>query len=360
MTLTFAEPTQLWLELTANIQASAWQSAQAVAIAGSRWQIYINQLCLRAFLAWLEEEEEEEKTLSLQSTFPTKNAPASCWELVTGTSVEIGDTKLVLIPTDSLGHDDLQVPQEWVDLPNWAADYYIAVKVNPEEGWAELWGYTTHQQLKEQGHYDVSERTVGLNEEELSQNLNVLWTTMEYCAGLQTQAAVQPVAELSSQQADNLVQRLAKTSVAFPRLSVPFSQWGALLNDDLWRSQLYQQRLTALQSSPSQDSTLQANTGLFSQVNHLSEWLRELQTSVEGAIASQIESQIASQQWQRAQLALRQDSQPGEDTTTQAKIIQINTEERELLLKLIVSCQRREDHRLTINAELHPHQAASC
>jgi len=26
------------------------------------------------------------------------------------------------------------VPQEWVDIPEWAADYYLAVQVNPDSG----------------------------------------------------------------------------------------------------------------------------------------------------------------------------------------------------------------------------------
>jgi len=31
------------------------------------------------------------------------------------------------------------VPQEWVDIPEWAADYYLAVQVNPDSGWLRIW-----------------------------------------------------------------------------------------------------------------------------------------------------------------------------------------------------------------------------
>jgi len=30
------------------------------------------------------------------------------------------------------------VPQEWVDIPEWAADYYLAVQVNPDSGDPDL------------------------------------------------------------------------------------------------------------------------------------------------------------------------------------------------------------------------------
>ncbi|MEL7354421.1 MAG: DUF1822 family protein [Cyanobacteria bacterium P01_A01_bin.116] len=341
MTFTFAEPAQLWLELSPTLQARAWERSQAISVAGGRWQVYINQLCLQAFLSWLQDE-----TITPRTVFPAISALASSWELVTGTSISIGDTKLVLIPTDELGHDELQVPQEWVDIPSWAADYYIAVKINAEEGWSELWGYTTHQQLKEEGTYDAVERTMGLTAEKLSRNINVLWATIDYCPTAQTRAAIQPLSEVASPQADNLIQRLAQANTTFPRLSVPFAQWGALLNHPRWRGQLYQQRLVALQPEA---STLQS---IIHPINHLSAWLRGVQASVNNA--------IAPQQWQPAQLTLRQPGQQPESALTQAKTLQLNAAGTEISVKLIVACQVEEDNRLTINVELHPDQDDAC
>ena len=48
------EPTQLYLELSAATQTHAWQQSQPYALPASRWNAYLNQVCLTAFLSWLQ------------------------------------------------------------------------------------------------------------------------------------------------------------------------------------------------------------------------------------------------------------------------------------------------------------------
>ncbi len=58
------------------------------------------------------------------------------------------------------------------------ANYYLAVQVNPDDGWMKVFGYTTHQHLKKIGVYDPSDhRTYSLEVEDLIPDLNVLWIT---------------------------------------------------------------------------------------------------------------------------------------------------------------------------------------
>lgn len=52
------EPTQLYLELSAATQTYAWQQSQPYALPASRWNAYLNQVCLTAFLSWLQEEQD--------------------------------------------------------------------------------------------------------------------------------------------------------------------------------------------------------------------------------------------------------------------------------------------------------------
>jgi len=226
---------------------------------GSRQRSWINQLCLDAFLPWLREEITPNARV-----YPNAVALPSFWEFVNGTAIVFDHTKLVLIPTLAMDGDELRVPQEWVDIPNWVADYYLAVQVNPDDGWIKVYGYTTHQRLKAIGVYDVSDRTYSLENEDLIQDLNVLWITRQLNYQEVLRGEIAPLLPLPQTQAENLFARLGNPDVKFPRLSVPFSLWGALLTHGGWRKRLYELR----QQIPEQYSIqtwLQAGVSNFAQ-----------------------------------------------------------------------------------------------
>lgn len=77
---------------------------------------------------------------------PSRDDLSSIWEVVNGTAIGIGETRIVLIP-EAMDTDEYEVQAEWVDIPSWAADYYLAVQVNSEDCWLRIWGYTTHKKL---------------------------------------------------------------------------------------------------------------------------------------------------------------------------------------------------------------------
>ena len=106
---------------------------------GASRRAWINQLCLQAFLPWFKEE-----IAPNAKVYPNIAALASFWELVNGTPIIFDTYRLVLIPTLAMDGDELQVPQEWVDIPEWAADYYIAVEVNPDDNWTH-WRDVPHE-----------------------------------------------------------------------------------------------------------------------------------------------------------------------------------------------------------------------
>ncbi|MBV9386644.1 MAG: DUF1822 family protein, partial [Chroococcidiopsidaceae cyanobacterium CP_BM_ER_R8_30] len=150
----FADPTQLWLEVSQTTQANAWQQSQSFRAPNCRWNTYLNLSCLNTFLPWLREEYEPGA-----APWPNLAALPSFWGVVNGTAITLGTKRLVLVPTETIDLSELRVPQEWVDIPSWVADYYIAAQVNPDDGWVRIWGYTTHQQLKTSGSYDSGDRT---------------------------------------------------------------------------------------------------------------------------------------------------------------------------------------------------------
>ena len=251
---------RLYLE----IPESVGQQNPAFSTLGAAWQAHLNQISLAAILPWLQEERAA-------NVVPAVAALPSFWEVVNGTAIESEGIRLVLIPTIAIDLRELRVPQEWVDIPSWNADYYLAVQVNPDAGWIKIWGYTTHHQLKTKGTYDPSDRTYSLDEADLIQDLNVLWVARQlYAEQLfleePLRAEVATVPALLLPQAENLLERLGNPAIVFPRLAVPFPLWAALLEHGGWRQRLYERR-QGLVNSWSIPQWLQAGiSGLAAQI----------------------------------------------------------------------------------------------
>lgn len=273
--LAYTDPKQLWLELSPTTQSQAWQQSESFSAPVSRWNAYLNRIALEAFLPWLQAEYAPEAR-----AWPNYAALPSIWELVNGTMIVWGTTRLALLPSETLDLSELRVPLEWVDIPELAADYYLAVQVNPDSGWIRIWGYTTHLQLLSDGHYAPSDRTYCLDEDDLIDDLNILWVARQLCPQEPTKSAITALPTLPQEQANNLLQRLGNSQITTPRLAVPFPVWGALLAHGGWRQHLYQLRL----GLPEQWSLLQWLRGSVSQVAQELGWQRlEFQSSLGAA-----------------------------------------------------------------------------
>lgn len=233
---TLFDPTQLCLELTPTRQDHLWQQSQASATAPRRWNTYLNRLCLDAVLPWLQEEAPHCR--------PAMNATSrhSLWELVNGMAIAQDNTRFVLIPTEALDLDEIRIPQEWIDIPDWIADYYLMVQVNPDDGWVRIGGFATHRQIKEQAVLDRGDRTYVLNETDLITDLNALWVSRALQANEVTRAAVDALPTLATTHASALIQRLGNPDLLNPRLEIPFSTWAALIQHGGWRHQLAERR----------------------------------------------------------------------------------------------------------------------
>ncbi|NJR64566.1 MAG: DUF1822 family protein [Leptolyngbyaceae cyanobacterium CRU_2_3] len=254
--LEFFEPTQVGLEIDATIQAQAWQQSRAFATAASQWNAYVNQLCLQTMLAWLQQDYDPQAT-----SLPNAAALDSYWEVVNGAVIAFAGRRLVLVPSEAIDCDELRVSQEWVDIPNWIGDYYVAVQVNEDEGWLRLQGFTTHRQLKERGRYDWRDRTYCLEPADLIPDFGALWVSRQLAPDEVTRAASTPsvstpsMATLSTVQAENLIERLSHPTLSHPdpRLAIPFEQWAALMSHGGWRQTLTERR----RGLPEQRSLLQ-------------------------------------------------------------------------------------------------------
>jgi hypothetical protein len=224
---------QLYLEIPQSPQVQK----QPYSTTGASQRGWINQICLQAFLPWFKEE-----IAPSARVHPNSAALSSIWEVVNGTAITFDSDRLILIPTLAMDEDELRVPQEWVDIPEWVADYYVAAQVNPDDGWMKIFGYTTHQKLKTKGVYDAGDRTYSLESEDLIQDINVLWVTRKVNSPEALRAEIAPLPLIPQIQAENLLERLGHPDVKFPRLAVPFSLWGPLLAHGGWRKKLYELR----------------------------------------------------------------------------------------------------------------------
>ncbi|VEP17855.1 conserved hypothetical protein [Hyella patelloides LEGE 07179] len=231
---TLLNPNQLILEISAVTEQKAQNKSQKAATSYSEWQTYLNQLVLDTFVDYAQEEQSEnvKKAQNMESI----------GELVNGTVLNVGNARIILIPSEADDLEELRVPQEWIDIPQLAGDYYLAVQINIDDRYLRVWGYTTHQQLKTDGNYSVSDRCYTLDGIDIIGDISALWVARELCPDEVTKAEITPLTEITSQQADNLIKRLGNKENLLPRLAVPFTIWAALLSNDAWRNDLIAQR----------------------------------------------------------------------------------------------------------------------
>jgi hypothetical protein len=188
---------------------------------------------MTAVKSWISQAVE----LEIKSVFP-------CWfggkdrlefisKLVNGFAIQLGETKIIFIPNDSIDLEEFTVPQEWVDLPNWAANYYVPVRVDLEKNCLHLWGFISHQDLKNKAQFDRVFHNYQITGTDTISNLGLL---QEYCElqtlpeSIKIETEIDSAHQLSA-MAEKLIQQLQQHNSRFsPRLDLPFTEWGAILN----------------------------------------------------------------------------------------------------------------------------------
>ncbi|ACC85396.1 DUF1822 family protein [Nostoc punctiforme] len=336
MTLDFTEPQEILLEISPSLQKSAWQESQVYATPSSRWCAYTNQICLYAFLNWIKTE-----SVSKASVWYSSPGIPAFWEFVNGTAILLEEKRVVLIPSEAIDDSELEVPQEWVDIPSWVADYYLAVQVTPDGEWVRIWGYITHQELKSLAHYDQVDRTYCIDARYLIKDLNAFWITYQFCIKEEMKAAIAPLPELSTAQAENMQQLLSDSSVTFVRLAVPFTTWAALLDNEQWRQCLYEQHQRCLRRAvPTQFSQVQVN---------LSRWLLQIYDASWQAIETFFEPNTSS-------LAFNFRSSSGLNAAAikRAKLIDLGMQIEAQKVILLVALMPEVNQQVSIRVQLHP------
>jgi hypothetical protein len=200
---------------------------------------------------------------------------------VSGSVITIGHIRIALIPTEAIDQSELEVPQEWVDIPSWAADYYLGVQVASDSNEIRLYGYATHNQIKTSARFKRGDRTYCLDSEDLNTDLNALWLTYDRYPATVTRAEIAPIPSLTSDRVNALTARLADTSVVIPRLALPFDLWAAIIEPTAGQQQLYQQR----HSAPSTPTVTRLSNWFQGQIDTVWQTLEAVMQPAQIAIA---------------------------------------------------------------------------
>lgn len=336
------DTTHLWLKLSLAEQEKAWQLQKSYSNPITRHNAYLNSVCLYEFLNWLQDWLQEQYNLQA-SIFPSEQGLAQIWEFFNGAAIQFGDTRIVLVPTEILDLDVLCIPQEWVDIQSWAADYYIGVQVNlddDEDCWMRVYGFTTHRQVKNQGVYDVDCRTYSLPIDTLADDIASLFATLE----LNFKVEVPSEIHLSDVEATNLLHILGSTSVYNPRLfNIPFAKWAALLSNPKWCEQLYNQRLGLFQNTtPCYPSNQSPSTV------HLGSWFENFFTQGWQSLDALVEAQTLNLAFECRSSDTQGISLKG------AKILDLGIQISGKSIALLLAVSQETEEKTAIIAQVHP------
>ncbi len=330
-------PENLWLDFSALEKKTAWHQTvmNHYQNATAHHRVFVNYLCFNTFVKWLEDEPDLQD--KFQYAEPSQDLYQQ-WELVNGIKLTFNQARIVLIPSEQGSISEFRIPQEWVDIPDWAANYYLAVQLNLEENWLRIWGFISYEQVREKAQYDSIDRTYCLNNCDLIADLNIMWVAQELCA--LEQPRVHPLPGLSEAQAKKLIEKLSKSTVYSPRLDISFSEWGVILSSEEYRQILYNQIIQNLQ-----DKTM-INTDKL--VNNLSLWFENIFNEGWQSI-----DDLLSLTDRRA-FQFRSDSVLNEISVKGAKLIDLGIQLENKSVVLLIGLSPQIDNKVGIRVQLYP------
>jgi Protein of unknown function (DUF1822) len=193
-----------------------------------------NNLCQAALIKYL----QSILGLDVYPDHPSNIKSAQINLLVDGFVLSIAGVRVVFIPSEDADNSSFDLPQEWIDLSNWVADYYVPIQMNEDDQYLHLWGFVTHRQVKEAGEFDRIFRTYTVNSQDLNDDLDNLWLRCELQASgeiVTNQIKHLTTPQLSAQVAQDIINLfLQHQSIFSPRLEFSFEQWGGILNQPEW------------------------------------------------------------------------------------------------------------------------------
>lgn len=219
------------LKLAAIYPEHIWISTDFNGLETPLNQSGFNQMCIEQVSKYL----SQSLDLVVKPAFPSEsNLLLFINKLVNGFALVISGVKIAFIPTQDLDLLGFEVPQEWVDLSSWAADYYVPIQIDLDGNYLHLWGFISHQHLQQRATLDPCLRVYEVASSDLISNLDSLWIACDLVSSgeiVSERGMISDVTSLSQLEAQSLIDRLKQhRSIFSPRLVLPFEQWGAIIN----------------------------------------------------------------------------------------------------------------------------------
>lgn len=226
----------------------------------------------------------ESLNLAIAPAFPSQPSQLRfVSKLVDGFALSVGGMRIVFVPSVDLDLLGFEIPREWVELSNWAADYYVPIQVDVEHNCLHLWGFISHQYLCQRANLDLTAQSYEVDGMDLIGDLDSLWTSCDLVAQqlMPIERGTSPnLPPLETLAAQKLIDRLKQhRSIFSPRLELPFAEWGAILNSPKY---------------------LQAYAEPKSVITHITSWFGSQVQSIEQAtdkLVTAIGEKIHHQEW---------------------------------------------------------------
>lgn len=231
-----ANSQHLTLSFSPRDSQQAWKKAQIYTNDISRWNAYLNILCLSVLENYWQEENEN------YFSIPENNY---LWEFVNGSKINFGDKNFIIIPEDNLDTAEFSIPQEWVDVPNLMGDYYLAVQILPDDSYLRIWGVISHNEIQISASYDSITRTYDLDRYYLTEEISILSVFKEL--NFSEEKLAKKLLTLTDNKIDQLINLLSESEIDLPRLEIDFYEWSYLLNNNNYLQKMYQKRLNKAQ-----------------------------------------------------------------------------------------------------------------
>jgi Protein of unknown function (DUF1822) len=247
--LTLIYPEHLWIQPSSLAWEEAWHQAvmNRYTNAAAQYRAFLNYLCLSNAIAWLQDEPDLQQRINIDINSLSPDLYQR-WEFVNGFELKFGQIRLVFIPNEQDSISEFSIPQEWVDIPNWAANYYLPIQVNVQERWLRIGGFISYEQVRQTAKFDASDRNYYVNSRNAIADINIMWMTLDACSLQPPQ--VQPLPTFSQVRANRIIERLSESSVYSPRLLCAFAEWGTILSSIEYREVLFNKRSQNLLNKP--------------------------------------------------------------------------------------------------------------
>ncbi|MEM8718265.1 MAG: DUF1822 family protein [Cyanobacteria bacterium P01_G01_bin.39] len=136
--------------LTTGIELSSEQIDQAVALSDCiinperQWQTYLNSLALFGFETWLQ---ERDPNLNINSDSCSVKQPSYANYIDGVFNLTVGDYKLCLLTNGVTIDEAISVDRALIDLPEYAAHFYVLVNVIEEQAEVEIDSFISYPEI---------------------------------------------------------------------------------------------------------------------------------------------------------------------------------------------------------------------